>query len=378
MAIPPSLTIQTPVGGSIVAPSARAIVVDISQPGTNSGREFHIAINAVNVLTVIAGVATFVGAAYTCVISTPSASVERVTLTRTSDWPNPSDLDITAAYRELPAGPIYAASAACLVASYTFQAGSPYPGQPDVSRESSISLAITTTATVLSAELSISGDSAVLFSPPGPAVWSMPDFVGRLVYAGGTLSIVADPRRVFDSEQVVDVELSLHLDAGGAVSIRNSFLYQFHVRASTTSLFNPALRFTRLDRVFENAAASETLRYMLRGALLPRPLSPSFEAALYLQIMRSSIGSVALQFHRTDLDAEIDRFVAEDIPDVATVDAAITEVNLLWESVLLEAGELGLPRDLLQLIAKTYESPYPHERVGAACAIIFAQAPLRA
>jgi hypothetical protein len=378
MALEPSVTIQSPENGAIVAPAARSIVVDIVTPGSNPAREFHITINSVNVLTVIAGSATFVGAAYICVISTPSASVERVTLTRTSNWPDPSDLDITAAYRAAPAGPIYAISNTCLVASYTFQAGSPYPGQPDVSRESSISLAITTTATVLSAELSIAGDSAVLFSAPGPAVWSMPDFVGRLVYAGGTLSIVADPRRVFDSEQVVDVELSAQLYAGGAVSVKNSFLYQFHVRSSTTNLVNPALRFTRLDRVFENAAASETLRYLLRGALLTRPLAPSFEIALYSQVMRSSLGSVALQFRRPDLDVEIERLVAEDIPDVLTVDAAVSEASLLWEAVLLEAAELNLSRDLLQLIAKTYDSPYPQERVGAACAMIFAQAPLRA
>ena len=372
-----TVTIQSPVGGSLVAPSSRAIVVDIASPGTDPGREFHIVINTVNVLTVIAGVATFVDVNYTCAITTPSVNVERVTLTRTSDWPDPSDLAVVGAYRPAPAASIYSDSADCVAASYTFRAGAPYPGQPDVAPESSISLAITTTATVTSAELLIAGASAVTFSPPGLPAWKTPDFTGRLVYAGSTLSLFANPRRVFDHEQIVEVELALGLSAGGAISIDNSFIYRFHIRPITTALFNPALRLTRLDQPFQAAAASETLRYILRGALLPRPLSPSFEAALYLQIQRSSLGAVAVQFRRQDLDVEAARFVAEDIPDVTSVDRAISEVALLWESVMLEAYELGLPKEMLQLINRTYESPYPQERVGAACALIFAQAPLR-
>ena len=373
----PSVTIQSPVAGSIVSPADRAIVVDIENPGTDIGREFHITVNAVNVLTVIAGVATFVDADYGCSISTPSAAVERVTLTRTTDWTDPSDLAVTAAYRAAPADPIYETNSDCIAATYTFQAGAPYPGQPDVAQESSISLSIASTASLVSAKLYIAGASAVFFSPPEPANWNRPDFVGRLVYAGGALSISADPRRSFDPDQIVDIELSTEFDAGGLVSVENSFLYRFHVRPATTHLFNPALRFTRLDRAFESAAASETLRYVLRGALLPRTTSPSFEAALYLQIKRSSLGAVASQFRRPDLDVEIERFIAADIPDVTSVDVAIAEVNLLWESALLEAEELGLPKDLLQLITRTYEAPYPQERVGAACALIFAQAPRR-
>lgn len=372
-----AVSIQAPATGSIVSPGSRAVITDVSRPGSDPAREFHYAINGVNVATVIGGTVTYVNPAYSCAITAPSSGVERITLTRLSDWPNPYELDIEAAFRNTPSGSINYANSRCVVATYSFQATAPYPGQPDVTPQSDVALSFSSTATLVNAALNIAGVQAVQFSSPNTVVWNTPDFDGKLVVAGQSISVVANPRRNFDYEQLVEIDLALTLSAGGTVHVNNSFLYQFHIRPETTALFNPALRFTRLDRPFQNAAASETLRYILRGALLPRPSSPSFEAALYFQIVRSSLGTVAQQFQRPDLAAEVDRFVPGDIPDVMAIDAALTEAALLWESVLLEASEVGLAKDLLQLIARTYEAPYPQERVGAACAIIFAQAPLR-
>jgi hypothetical protein len=375
-----SLDIQIPAPGSLVLPTAHDIVVDVGSPGTNPLREFHIAVNATNVLTVIAGTVTFVDPAYACVVTVPSVGIERMTLTRLSDWPNPSDLVIDATYQASPLDPLLSETSSCVAASYSLQAGSPYQGQADVSAESSVSFAFTTTAVVAEAEVFIAGKQAVKLDPLGGVDWNSPDFVGRLINAGGTLSVAADPRRAFDPEQTVSVELALKLISTnlGSVLVDHNLVYEFHTRTRTTFLDNPSLRFSRVDLPFQDSAASETLRYVLRSALLPRPSSPSFEVALYLQITRSSLGSVASQFRRSDLEAELSRLVAEDMPSITTVDAVLTEVAVLWDAALQEASDLGLGRELLQLIARTYAAPYPQERVGAACALIFAQAPLRA
>lgn len=374
-----SLTIQSPTTGSLVSPDAHDVVVDVGSPGTNPLREFHIAVNTTNVLTVLAGIVTFVDPAYTCAVTVPSVGVERITLTRLLDWPNPSDLVIDATYQASPLDPILSESNSCVVATYTFQAGSPYPGQPDAPADSSVSFSFTTTAVIVEAEIFIAGSSAVKLNPLGNIDWNSPDFVGRLINSGGTLSVAADPRRAFDPAQVVPVELALKLISTnlGAVLIDNSFIYQFHTQPKTTFLDNPSLRFSRVDLPFQDSAASETLRYVLRSALLPRPSSPSFEVALYLQIVRSSLGSVSSQFRRSDLEAELSRLVAEDVPSITAADNTLAEVAVLWDAALQEASDLGLGRELLQLIARTYEAPYPQERVGAACALIFAQAPLR-
>jgi hypothetical protein len=330
-------------------------------------------IHGLPIFTRVGAVTTFLDADYTAVITTPAANTTRVTLTKQSLWTDPSSVFLSASYTPDGIVPVITATCNVVSASFTFLVAGPYPEQPDVSEKATVAFTMTSSAEVRGASLTIDEHVAVTLDELNVAHWVTPDYSGLVTVGLNVVSITADQRRDFSPEQIVPVDIVVGLTAdGGVFTAYATASYRFYVRPRVTALFNPALRRTRMDSPFLGMPALEAHRITLLGGLKTRPISPGGEVLAYLRIKRSSLGGVAAQLLRPDLDLEVPRIVPEDLADVNAVDVALQDVDVLWESAVNDAHKLLVDPLLLDLLVKTRLAPYPQERVGAVAALVFA------
>jgi len=373
----PALSIAEPLDNALLATGDTNLSIDVFDPTPDSARLLNATVNGTLVLTVLGAAVTYLNAAYTYAASYPATNVTRHTLTHTASWADPFAILMVAGYRPAPSSAILTAQVSAICATLTVNAIYPILDQSDVDPGTDLALAVTSSATIQDGALTVAGQTALSQLGATDPVWNYPDFKGRAFYASGTLSLTVNPRRTFPYEARVPASISLTLTDGSARSVQQTRTYAFYVRQRRTPVFNPALRFTRVDQLFEQAPASETFRYVLRGALQTRPAAAPYIVLIYSRILRSSLRSVASQFNRADLEREVVRLVPEDLPDIAEVDGALSAVDILWEPALEEARALGIDPPLLELLAKTYAAPYPQERAGAVAALMLVQAALR-
>lgn len=370
------VTVTQPVTGSVIAVTDHTIVVDVTDPGSNPAREFNVVVNAVVVLTCVAGVATYTDPGYSAAVTVPSIGVERYTVTKTTDWSDPLGVEILANYREDGTAPGVDAPAVEVVACTVMVTGvNPYDNQPDTRTDVLITLAATSTSPIQAGEVYVNEGRALQFGIE--TVWGRPDFLGVLFYNSNSIFANISHRRLFDPDIVVPVQLVLTVLSDG-ITAEKTISYNFHTQPRVTKVLNPALFVSALDRPFQNLPALDILRTALLGALRTRISPPPSEVLVYDRISKSSLRTVRTQFKRPDLDLEVSRIVPEDLASVEDVDAALSRVDLLWESAVSEARSAGIDSLLVNLIVTTHATPYPQERVGAAAALVFAMAGLPA
>jgi hypothetical protein len=371
-----SVSFVAPVTYTVIADTDQTIVVDVVDTGSDPLRQLDVELNAALILSVIGGVTMFLSPSFTLGVTSPAVNTTRYTLTRTTPWVNPSTINLTAGYTAdgtLPFPETAAVGVVC--ATYELQVAHPSAEQSDVQPDSDVAFTFVTNANPAGGEVLINGTQAVDMSSYTKPVWAVPNYTGRVVSGTGFVAVVVNARRSFKPEQVVDVSVRVPVTVDWINTALATINYRFHVRTRTTALQNPALQKGVLDVPFTDYPALESYRYVLTGALKTRPSSPGGELLCYLRMMRCSLASVASQFRRPDLDAELPHIVPEDLADVNVVDESLNTITILWEAALNEARSLNVDPLLLDLIEKTTKAPYPQERVGAAAALLFAVIP---
>ena len=366
-----SIAFVTPQTDTVIDATSQSIVIDVLDTTPNPIREINVTLGSI-IFTRIGGTTTFLNAAYTVGVSSPATNTTRYTLTKITPWTNPDTLQISATYDPNGVDPVVNAAVDVVVADFETQSSDPYDQQPDVRPETAITFTVASNATFRGGRIYVEDVLALTLDANNLPQWSFPNFNGSAVLSAGLLTITIKPRRIFSPDERVTIRGEINLTEDLAIEGVATFEYNFYVRTRVTSLLNSALRFTSLDRPFNQLPALELQRQVLVSNLKTRPVSPGAEVLIFLRITRCSLKSVSSQFQRPDLEKEMARIVPEDIADINAVALAINEITVLWEPALREAHELHVNPLLLDLVAKTYNAPYPQEKVGAVAALLLA------
>ena len=366
-----TVTTLQPTADTLVSPAGRSIVVEVAEVGTNPARELTVNVNAVNVLTWVGGSTTYLSGQYTLSVTAPATDTRTFTLTRTTNWPDPSTVAITARYKPTGALPgVVAPTVTVLAATFDLVASDPVEGNPDTRLDTPITFTANTTATIGDGYLLIYGVKALYFQKD--PTWNNPDFEGSFVIEGGRISVNVNPRRVFDPDVQVDVDFTVDL-SNGLFSVTHTRTYAFFTRQRRSPKPLTQGRLS-LDTPLYGSPAAEALRYALLGALRTRALSPTAEVILYARVLRSSLKAARNLLLRPDLDAATAKIVPEDYAEAGPVDEVLEKLSILWLPALQDARNAGVDPLLLELIARSHDSPYPQDRLGALAFLLLAMA----
>jgi hypothetical protein len=376
------VTITQPVTNTLIAPSDTSVVVEVTAPGINPARTLTISINSVLVLAWAGGSTTFVAAGYTALATLLGSGNLEVTLTKSTPWPNPQNIQINTNYRVDGTAPGVDATTVSALAAYAILAvTSPVSGEADVPLSADLRFLVTSSVEITSLTAYVNEALALTASRVAPStVWSTayqsPNFVGRLTATTQSLSVAVSPRRNFPPDRQPTITVDLRLTSDFTTTVDHRLNYAFTTSPRRTSFSGPTLRGTRLTRPFSGQPAADSLRRALIAALSPRPSPPPPDVLFYACVVQSSLSSVRSQFGRRDLDPEVSRIAFEDRASITQVDAVMKQFDILWDPALDEAISVGVDPALVALLADAYRCPYPQERVGAVAALLFAMAPL--
>jgi hypothetical protein len=367
----------TPESNSLIAPSDTDISISVTDTGADPARVLNVSVNAALIFTRLAAVTTFLDAGYTVSVATPEPNVTVYTLTKTTPWPDPSGVDVNTTYQADPAAPVITKNSTAIAGAFQVVPATPYSGQPDAPPRTSISLSMGQPSGPDIAGFTVSiNDAVALVFQPGAPVWSLPDYYGAVNYTAQSATVFIDPRRYFNYDFPVQVTINASLAVGLSVAAVTR-TYKFYVAPRLSRAASPELQYSRVDQLFENSPAIETLRYALKGALQTRPSAAPYLVLLYARILRSSLKSVASIFNRSDLTPLAEALVPEDLVDPTAALVPLTPFEILWAPAVSESKEIGITEDTLGLIEKAYASPYPQEKLGAIAGLVLLNANAR-
>ena len=372
-----AVAIIAPEAGTLISPSARTLVVDVSDTDSNPARALRVLLNTQALLTRIGSSTTYLDPDFTLAVTTPESGVVRYTLTKSADWANPQNVIVDANYRTAGATPGKdAKQAATIAGALSLVSASPQRDQAEVSGEASVAVNLSATCDIVFLEASLNAVTALTYETE-TEIWSRPDFDGNISVAGPLASLKVDPRRSWAPDQTVQVALRVGVTVDETVTAYTTLEYAFHTRARRTVLASPVSQYTVLDRPLPRQPASEALRVTLVGALKAQVQSAPVEVLVYYRIAQSALGSLRIYLRRPDLDREVTNLVSEDLADPVAIAEALQGVDILWEPALREATNLGVNPLLLGLVSRSYEAPYAQERVGAVAMLLFLIAEIR-
>lgn len=193
-----------------------------------------------------------------------------------------------------------------------------------------------------------------------------PAFQGEIYTVNEATNIHVRPRRMFNYEQVVSVELLAQdrttptpnqLESTWTFTTRPEYGAQ---RAQTDNLQFA----TRCKEPFSTKPMLDAFRGVLYAHAATFPLF--FEEALYYRV-RSSDAAALLK----DLNIPVDLpYRSNVLGSLGEVDAALRQVAVCWEGAMRELHSLGIGPRTRSFLERIWDSEYPMNRVGAAAAVI--------
>lgn len=372
-----ALEILAPQANSLIDPTATGIEISVTDTGADPARVLNVSVNAALIFTRLAAATTFLDPGYTLAVATPEPNVIVYTLTKTTPWANPSGVDVIATYQAAPAAPVLTENSTSIAGVFDITAGAPYPGKPDATPRTSVSFFMGQPSgpDIAGFGVTINGAVALLFQAGAP-VWSLPDYYGAVNYTTQSATVFINPRRYFNYDLPVQVTVNVALAVGLSVAtVTHS--YKFYTAPRLSRGGSPELQYSRVDQLFEDSPAIETLRYALKGALQTRPSAAPYVVLLYARILRSSLKAVASIFNQAALTPLAEALVPEDLVDPTAALIPLTPFEILWSSAVAESKEVGITEDTLGLIEKAYVSPYPQEKLGAIAGLVLLNANAR-
>lgn len=364
-----AVAIISPTNEALISNTDGEIVIDVYDPGNDPARQFSVTVNGTIIYTWLAGSTTYLDSDFSLAITSPAPYVARFTFLKLSLWLTPITIPIVATYAPNPDVPPSISTSTVICATLTLVSTNPANEQPNASPQTSVQFVATSTATIHGVNISIGGQQA--FNQSGPTqTWARPDFSGTIVNSGNAISASVVPRRDFSSQTTVQVALNFTLTTNDTFFIDVPLTYSFFAVAPAPTQIAITQQNTPLDRPIRGFPALESQRAVLLRALTVSTFGPSLSVLACARSLRSSLAPLVTSTQTSELRAQAAALRAEYQADVTAAATALTEVEALWESAILEARRLGVEPSILDLISRTYASPYPQERVGAVSALL--------
>lgn len=193
-----------------------------------------------------------------------------------------------------------------------------------------------------------------------------PAFLGNLYVVNETTNIHIRPRRMFNYEEIVNVEL-LAQDMARPTPNQLQSTWNFSTRSehSTQKPQTDNLSYaTRCRLPFNTRPMLDSFRSIFLGLTATHEVF--FEEALYYRIRTSEVASIL-----KDLNIPLDiPYRLNTIGSLAELDGGLREIAVCWEGALRELHGLGVGPRTRAFLERIWDSEYPMNRVGAAAAAI--------
>jgi hypothetical protein len=353
-----SISFISPEPYSVVEPNSRTIVFNPGNLGEHPSRTLEVKIGSVLLFTEVGGVVTYLDPDYTY-----SVSDGIYTLTKISNWSIGVPIVVTVIVRLTGGNISDTAALAFYSASPTLLDSAPKDGEIDVRDTTSISFRLSSVIPISYLSLAINGQSALIESPIFKPVWARPNFYGKISIHGNDIHLLVLPRRRFSYLSKVTVDVGVMYEGQGETEAFVHFTkilpFSFHIRglASDSSQDNADMPVVQATSSGAAAFARAILGVM-------SPLNPGVDTAalFYSRVQRCSLAG----FYQ---DRRLERAGIVQ-PDLMELDAKVREADIFWGVFRMEASAKGVADDMLELLDKTYQAPFPQERVGAVAALL--------